>query len=87
LRRLPSQEGGKGQSEDSIFESVRLRSAIQDDAATGTRPRRGPAFAQPLQVARVHPVSGLDLHAHHHAPHFDQDINLASAMPVSFTAT
>ena len=36
VRRLLSQKGGKGQSEESIFESVRLRSAVQDDAATET---------------------------------------------------
>jgi hypothetical protein len=80
LRCLPSWEGGKGQSEESIFESMRLRSAVQDDAATETRPQRRPALAQPLQVARVHAVSGLDLHAHHHSAQFDQDIHLAAVV-------
>ena len=80
LRCLPSQEGGKGQSEKAIFESVRLRSAIQNDAATETRPQRRPALTQPLQVARVHAVSGPDLHTHHHAPYFDQDIHLAAVV-------
>jgi len=80
VRRLLSQKGGKGQSEESIFESVRFRSAVQDDAATEARPQRRPAFTQPLQVARVHAVSGLDLHTHHHALQFDQDIHLAAVV-------